>query len=90
MDAAENTAMSHQNDPVNITFQYYNSKEMLEPFATSPPNITRSLDDRSIVPPYVPPSTIVLKPSSHFFDVPVNISKSSVHVPTNVYDRGNE
>lgn len=27
---------------------------------------------------------------SHFFDLNVNTSHSSVHVPTNVYDRSNE
>ena len=88
MDAAENSAMSHQNDKVDPAFQYYNSKEMLLPDEPVPQNITKSLDDRSLDPPYVPPSYIVLEPHKHFFDIAVNISLSSVHVPTNVYDRG--
>lgn len=29
-----------------------------------------------------------LKVNSHFYDTPVNVSYSSVHVPTYVYDRG--
>jgi len=30
----------------------------------------------------------VLEKNSHFYDTPVNVSYSSVHVPTYVYDRG--
>lgn len=29
-----------------------------------------------------------LKENSHFYNIPVNITYSSVHVPTYVYDRG--
>lgn len=88
MDAAENTAMSHQDDPVIRDFQYYNSKDMLEPFEKPPPNDTnRALDDRTIEAVDVPPSYITLTPNPHFFNVPVNTSLSSVHIPTNVFDR---
>lgn len=31
---------------------------------------------------------LVLENNSHFYDIPVNVSYSSVHVPTYVYDRG--
>lgn len=79
--------MYHQKDPVNKIFQYFNSKMMLLPDETPPPNETRSLDDRSIETSYVPPSYIVLKENAQFFNTPVNLSVSSVHVPTNVFDR---
>lgn len=88
MDAAENTAMSHQDDPVIPDFQYYNAKEMLEPFELPPPNITnRALDDRSLIPVDVPPSYLTLVPSKHFNDIKINTSMSCVHIPTNVFDR---
>lgn len=90
MDAAENTAMSHQDDPVIPAFKYYNAKDMLTPDETPPPNLTaRSLDDRSLKPVKVEPSYIVLKPNENFFDIEVNTSMSSVHIPTNVFDRSN-
>lgn len=38
------------------------------------PNTSLDLDD--------------LEKNSHFYDIPVNVSYSSVHVPTYVYDRG--
>lgn len=89
MDAAENTAMSHQDDPVIRNFKYFNAKDMLEPGEPLPPNITtRALEDRSIKPVDVEPSYIVLKPNKHFFDSHVNTTMSSVHIPTNVFDRG--
>jgi len=31
---------------------------------------------------------MVLTPNSHFYNIPVNTSFSSVHVPTNVFDGG--
>lgn len=88
MDAAENTAMSHQDDPVIRNFKYYNAKEMLDVYDI-PPNITitRSLDDRSLKPVEVPLSIITLKANSHFYGIEVNTSLSSVHIPTNVFDR---
>lgn len=89
MDAAENTAMSHQDDPVIPDFQYYNAKDMLEPFELPPPNITnRALEDRSLIPVVVPPSYLTLVPSPHFYNIPINTSMSCVHMPTNVFDRG--
>lgn len=88
MDAAENTAMSHQDDPVIRNFKYYNAKEMLGQY-DNPPNITitRSLDDRSLKPVEVPLSVITLEANSHFYGIEVNTSLSSVHIPTNVFDR---
>lgn len=88
MDAAENTAMSHQDDPVIPDFQYYNAKEMLEPGDIPPTkNTNRALEDRSLIPVNVPPSYLTLVPSKHFYNNSVNTSMSCVHVPTNVFDR---
>lgn len=78
----------HQRDKFKETFQYYNSKEMLLPTENATANITNTeLNDRSIKPVYVPPSYIVLTDNQHFFGTAVNTSMSSVHVPTNIYDR---
>lgn len=60
---------------------------MLLPNEPLPPNETRSLDDRSIEARYVPPSEITLKENVQFFNTAVNLTVSSVHVPTNVFDR---
>lgn len=79
--------MYHQKDKINEIFQYFNSKTMLLPEEPLPKNETRSLDDRSIEQKYVPPSYIVVKENAQFFNTPVNLSVSSVHVPTNVFDR---
>lgn len=89
MDAAENTAITHQNDKYNVSVtRYYNAKEMLEPNEPLPPNITiTELNDRSIKQPYVKPSVIELTEHEHFFNTPVNTSMSAVHVPTNIFDR---
>lgn len=89
MESAQNTALTHELTAVIPNFSYYNSKEMLQPNDTPPANQTNfSLDDRSIKIPYMPPSYITLTKNKHFFDTAVNTSMSSVHVPTNVFDRG--
>lgn len=92
MDAAENTAITHQNDKYNVSVtRYYNAKEMRTPDQPLPPNITNEeLNDRSIKQPYVKPSYIELKEHEHFFNTPVNTSMSAVHVPTNIFDRSKE
>lgn len=88
MDTAEEVAITHQRDPFEEKYQYYNSKEMLLPTENATQNVTnRELNDRSLKPVYVPPSYIVLTDNSHFFGMAVNTSMSSVHVPTNIYDR---
>lgn len=89
MDAAENTAITHQNDKYNVSVtRYFNAKEMLTPYDLVPPNVTNEeLNDRSIKQPYVKPSIIELREHEHFFDQPVNTSMSAVHVPTNIFDR---
>lgn len=88
MENAEEIAITHQRDAYEEKYRYYNSKEMLLPTENATQNVTNTeLTDRSIKPPYVPPSYIVLTENQHFFGTPVNTSMSSVHVPTNIYDR---
>ncbi len=89
MDAAQNSALEHERTEVSPLYPYYNSKEMLTWNETAPANQTNfSLDDRSLPIPYIPPSRITLTKNKRFFDTPVNTTMSSVHVPTNVFDRG--
>lgn len=91
MESAQNTALTHERTEVIQNTPYYNSKEMLTPDEPAPANQTNfSLDDRSIKIPYIPPSRIALRKNKRFFDTPVNTSMSSVHVPTNVFDRGTD
>lgn len=88
MDAAENAAMSHDKEKCDEYFPYYDAKEMLQPnesAATVPP---KKFDDRSLDPPNVTMPGIELRENRNFYNTPVNISLSSVHVPTNVYGRG--
>ncbi|KAJ6642974.1 Voltage-dependent calcium channel subunit alpha-2/delta-4, partial [Pseudolycoriella hygida] len=90
MESAQNTALTHERTDVIPNLPYYNSKEMLQPNDAPPMNQTHfSLDDRSIKIPYVPPSYITLTKNKRFFDTAVNTSMSSVHIPTNVFDRDN-
>ncbi|XP_055843710.1 voltage-dependent calcium channel subunit alpha-2/delta-3 isoform X3 [Episyrphus balteatus] len=89
-DTAETTALSHQNDVEDKTFSYYNAKEMLEPGEKAPTEPPPELEDVIMEKTKVPPKEIILHPKAEFFNTPVNISMSSVHVPTNVYDRASE
>lgn len=75
MDTAETLAEGSNYDvPVPESFKYYNAKMLIQPGekVEKAPNGTREL---------------LLTPNSHFYNIPVNTSLSSVHVPTNVYDR---
>ncbi|KAL9902927.1 voltage-dependent calcium channel subunit alpha-2/delta-3 isoform X2 [Glossina fuscipes] len=88
MDAAENTALT--NDEADKFFSYYNAKDMIEPHEPMPTEPPRELDDAGGPKIWVPPKRIVLTPKAEFFDTPVNLTVSSVHIPTNVYDRATE
>lgn len=88
MDTAENTALSHQNEKEDLYFSYYNAKDMREPDDPIPTPAPRELDDMGEPHIFVPPKEIVLTPKAEFFNTPVNLSISSVHVPLNVFDRG--
>lgn len=88
MDTAENTAISYDEEPVNQSFQYYNAKEMIEPGEIITTPIPMIDEDPADITTPIPPKEIVLTKKKHFFNEAVNTSVSSVHVPTNVYDRG--
>lgn len=89
MDAAEITAVSHQREEPDLQFQYYNTKDIYQPGempTTQPP---LDVEEYSGVPKInAPPREVLLTPSPHFFNTPVNTSFSTVHVPLNVFDRG--
>lgn len=88
VDAAENAAMSHDKEKCDEEFTYYDSKEMLEPFDPTTTVAPKKFDDRSLDPPNVTIPRIKLHKNRNFYNIPVNTSLSSVHVPTNVYGRG--
>ncbi|XP_055322700.1 voltage-dependent calcium channel subunit alpha-2/delta-3 isoform X3 [Sitodiplosis mosellana] len=87
MDAAENAAQSHDKDACNEQFSYYDAKEMLEPLDPTTTIAPKKFDDRSLDPPNVTIPRIRLHKNRNFYNIPVNTSLSSVHVPTNVYGR---
>ncbi|KAM7358603.1 voltage-dependent calcium channel subunit straightjacket isoform 2-T2 [Cochliomyia hominivorax] len=90
MDTAENTALTYQSEKPDKYFSYYNAKEMIEPDEPIPTEPPRDLEDAGGPKIFVQPKEIVLKPKAEFFNTPVNMSVSSVHVPTNVYDRASD
>ncbi|KAI8121436.1 Voltage-dependent calcium channel subunit alpha-2/delta-3 [Lucilia cuprina] len=90
MDTAENTALTYQSEKPDKYFSYYNSKEMIEPHEPIPTEPPRDLEDAGGPKIFVQPKEIVLTPKAEFFNTPVNMSVSSVHVPTNVYDRASD
>lgn len=88
MDAAENAAQSHDKEKCDEEFSYYDAKEMLEPNEATTTVAPKKFDDRSLDPPNVTIPRIRLQKNRNFYNIPVNITLSSVHVPTNVYGRG--
>ncbi|XP_035913956.1 voltage-dependent calcium channel subunit alpha-2/delta-3 isoform X4 [Anopheles stephensi] len=90
MDTAENTAISFDEEPVNQSFQYYNAKQMIEPGEIITTPIPMIDEDPADITTPIPPKEIVLTKKRHFFNEAVNTTVSSVHVPTNVYDRATE
>lgn len=88
MDAAENAAQSHDKEKCDEEFFYYDAKEMLAPGETTTTAAPKKFDDRSLDPPNVTIPRILLSRNRNFYNTPVNLSLSSVHVPTNVYGRG--
>ncbi|XP_059050902.1 voltage-dependent calcium channel subunit alpha-2/delta-3 isoform X1 [Achroia grisella] len=86
VEAAENMAFDKQNEPVPEDFQFYNSKEMEEPYdeltITTTPETDFALENWIARPPT---KNAYLYQNPHFSNIPVNINFSSVHVPTNVY-----
>lgn len=101
MDAAENKALSDDDleekdkeDELEKleNYVYYSSKEMVEvpefggPIGSTEPPVFSEIDE--LKPKKKEQKTIVLNPNKKFSNEPVNTTISSVHVPTNVYDRG--
>jgi voltage-dependent calcium channel alpha-2/delta-3 len=88
--AQEIGSISASNDEVvERNFTYFNAKEMIEPSevsATPPPPVN---DGEDIVEKENPKPVIYLSESEKFSDY-INLSISSVHVPTNVYDRAKD
>ncbi|XP_049879858.1 voltage-dependent calcium channel subunit alpha-2/delta-3 isoform X3 [Pectinophora gossypiella] len=86
VEAAENMAFDKQNEPVPEDFQFYNSKEMDEPYddisitTTAEPDF--SLENWI---PRPPTRSAHIAQNAHFWNIPVNTNFSSVHVPSNVY-----
>lgn len=93
MDAAENKALSDDDVEVDDDYVYYSSKEMVEipefggPIGSTEPPVFSEIDE--LKPKKRQQKQIVLTPNKRFSNEPVNTTISSVHVPTNVYDRGN-
>lgn len=87
MDAAENMAMSFEHRETGHPFRYYNAKDMVEPGEAVTTTPQPDVEHPELVASEVPPKEIVLHPDPHFFNQRVNKSHSSVHVPTNVFDR---
>lgn len=86
VEAAENMAFDKQNEPVPEDFQFFNSKEMEEPFDENAVTTTTEADFAAENYISRPPSRNGhMAPNPHFSDIQVNINFSSVHIPTNVY-----
>ncbi|XP_061709139.1 voltage-dependent calcium channel subunit alpha-2/delta-3 isoform X2 [Cydia pomonella] len=86
VEAAENMAFDKQSEPVPEDYQFYNSKEMDEPYDEVSITTTAEPDfnlENWIVRP--PTKSAHLQLNAHFYNIPVNTNFSSVHVPTNVY-----
>lgn len=97
MDAAENMAVSYEHKEADPEFRYYNAKEMIEPVVKVNKTEESTEDEENEEPKLldengepikiIKPKEIVLTPDPHFFNIRINTTHSSVHVPTNVYDR---
>jgi voltage-dependent calcium channel alpha-2/delta-3 len=87
--AQEIGSISASNDEVvENNFTYYNSKLMIEPSEVSLNEApTISDDDDDSQDKVEPPKPVMFLAESEKFSDYVNLSLSSVHVPTNVYDR---
>ena len=81
MDAAEQLSMAHQHEQYErgTRIDYYNAKRLNE-FHKTGPNVGDLLKEHK---------ALLMTNSRHFGNVGVNTSVSAVHVPTNVFDGGN-
>lgn len=80
---AEEVAEAYEfNMSSTENYTYYNSKFSTILDAT---NYTKVTELEDIMYTY---NDMSLNHDTHFYNIPVNTSYSSVHVPTNIYDRG--
>lgn len=86
VEAAQNTAMSDE-EAADTSFQYYNAKEMLEPTDGEYVKRKKELDEIEPLITKPDPLRILLVKNPNFPGHLVNLTYSSVHVPTNVFDR---
>ena len=78
MYAAEETAESFNSSSVPKNFTFYSAKySVLVGEEEQSPYINRTLY-----------TDMYLTPHPDFYNIPVNLSHSVVHIPTNVYDLG--
>ncbi|XP_054706836.1 voltage-dependent calcium channel subunit alpha-2/delta-3-like [Uloborus diversus] len=85
-EVAEHAAAGHQHDK-NIKYEYYNAKMEEEKEKNE---ILSEIDSNDIISDPKPRKSIrdlEMKPHRNFANAPVNFKHSSVHIPTNVYDR---
>lgn len=89
VEAAENMAFDKQSEPVPEDYQFYNSKEMDEPYDDI--SVTTTVEPEFALENWIirpPTKSAHLQLNAHFYNIPVNTNFSSVHVPTNVYAWG--
>lgn len=77
MDTAENRAMEASQTPDQKLdeYKYFNAKILETVMKGTKPNNS---------------DTLVVTKNANLFNIAVNTSVSAVHVPTNVYDRGED
>lgn len=92
VDAAQEIgSISASNEEiVERNFTYYNAKEMIEPSEVSTTEAPPMNDGEDSSNPKENPKPVMYLAESEKFNDFVNLSLSSVHVPTNVYDRAKE
>lgn len=77
VETAENAAVdSDPDEEITDKYMYFNAKML-----RAPGTLNLSVDPKGT-------KELLLTPNSHFFYEAANTKVSIVHVPTNVYDRG--
>ncbi|XP_070491988.1 voltage-dependent calcium channel subunit alpha-2/delta-3 isoform X2 [Chironomus tepperi] len=75
------------DEVVERNFTYYNSKEMIEPSEVSLNESPTISDGEEVLDKLDAPKPVIYLTENEKFSDYINLSVSSVHVPTNVYDR---
>lgn len=84
-EIGSNSASS--DEIVERNFTYFNAKEMIEPSEVSTTDAPPFNDGEDVVENVENPKPVIYLTESEKFSDYINLSISSVHVPTNVYDR---